>query len=314
MNAGFHDRVKELRIYLKGHPDSLEAREQLIALLRQRGEAAAQRFMGIEVSAPQARLEQGDLSGYLRAADALPQADLSGATPLTPAQDLEAWGAFAQELDQALRSGIWRDLNLAFTRGGRPLDAASPTLQSLYQRAQPEVERALRQTPGSEPLWDLWIWMALARGGNGLRPLLASLTPSPFASKGQWPPERAARLLLATARTRPDWRVLQEHFQDRWEGAPHMLRDRPPEGPASPDSGLTSNAALLEREWASTLEPLLESTLRCGDTAKADTLLREALDASHWSTLPAKAAVVATRCAQVTLATRWAALRPGGQR
>jgi hypothetical protein len=314
LNAGFHDRVKELRAYLKNHSESLEARERLIALLRQRGEVAAQRFMGIEVAAPAARLEQGGLSSYLQAADALPQADLSEATSLTPTQDLDAWSAFAQELDEAFRNGTWRELDLAFTREGRPLDAASPTLQNLYQRALPEVEAALRQDPGSEPLWDLWLWMAQARGGGGLRPLLASLTPSPLTTKGQWPPERAVRLLLATARAPQDWRALQEHFQDRWDGAPQILRDRLPDLPQSAGGMQTTNAALLEREWASTLEPLLESSLRCGEAARADAILRETLDACHWSALPAKGAAVANRCGQHALATRWAALRPGGQR
>ncbi|HJW71563.1 MAG TPA: hypothetical protein VJ486_01795 [Geothrix sp.] len=314
LNAGFHDRVKELRAYLKQHPESLEARERLIALLRQRGETAAQRVMGIEVTTPKARLEQGGLSGYLQAADALPQADLSAASSLTPTQDLVAWSAFAQELDEAFRSGAWRELDLPFTREGRPLDAASPTLRNLYQRTQPEVEAALRQDPGSEPLWDLWIWMAQARGGGGLRPLLASLTPSPLTAKGLWPPERAVRMLLATARAPQDWRALQEHFQDRWDGTPQMLRDRLPDLPSSAGGMQTTHAALLEREWASNLEPLLESSLRCGEAARADAILRETLDASHWSALPAKAAAVAHRCGQNALATRWSALRPGGQR
>lgn len=313
-NAGFRDRVKELRAYLKAQPESREARERLIALLRQRGEMAAQRAMGIEVEAPQVRLDAGDLTGYLRSADGLAQADLSAAARLTPTQDLEIWSPFAQELDQAFRTGTWRELDLAFAREGRPLDVASPTLQSLYRRSLPEVESALRREPGSEPLWDLWVWMAQASGSGNLRSLLTSLTPSPFTSKGQWPPERAVRMLMVTARTPQEWRVLLEHFQDRWDGAPHMLRDRPPQGAAAPGHGLSSNDALLEREWASTLEPLLESALRCGEVPLADGILREVVAASHWNALPAKAAVVANRCRLSTLAARWSALRQEGLR
>ncbi len=312
LGAGFHDRVKELRSFLRQHPESLEAQERLIALLRQRGETAAQRFMGLAVASPEAPLEKGDLAGYLRAADALPQADLREATPLTPLQDLEAWGGFAQALDQAFRSGSWRELDLAFTREGRPVDAASPTLLALYQRVQPEVEAALQQDPGSEPLWDLWIWMAQARGGGGLRALLATLVPSPLTSKADWPPERALRLLFATAHTLQEWRALRDHLQDRWEATPHLLQHRMPVGPAALPGAQASNAALLEREWASSLEPLLESSLRCGEMAQADALVRETLDASYWPALPAKAAAVARRCALNPLAARWAALRPGG--
>lgn len=314
--AGFHDRVKELRAYLKDHPESLEARERLLALLRQRGEAAAQRFMGVQVPTLKERLERGGLAGYLRDADAPAQADLSAAKPLGPVEDLEAWGAFAQELDLAFRNGAWRQLDLAWTREGRPLDAASPTLQGLYQRWQPAVESALRQEPGAEALWDLWIWMAQARGSVPVRPLLASLKPAPLTPREQWPPQRAVRLLFATARAPQDWRALKEHFQAAWDDTPQSLRDTPTTDGTAALKAMRreTNTALLEREWAATLEPLLESTLRCGETAQADALLREVLESSGWAALAGKGAAVATRCGQPALAARWSALRPGSPR
>ncbi|HJW08428.1 MAG TPA: hypothetical protein VJ483_02270 [Holophagaceae bacterium] len=308
--AGFRDRGKELRAYLKENPRSLEAHDQMLTLLRRRGEATAQRLMGVQVPSRKVGLQGGDLGGYLGALDAPAQADLSQAAPLDPTQDLEAWGAFVQELDTVFRSGQWQELDMAWLREARFLDEASPSLKGLYQRWQPAVEAALQDAPQSEPLWSLWLWMSQARGGRPLRPLLASLRPSPLAPAAEWPPAKVLRALFATAHTPEDWRALEDHFRARWITEPHTLRDAPPVDGA-PDA---SHAGLLEQDWKANLEPLLEACLRCGDTQRADLLLIEALDASHWTALAAKASAVAGRCGQPRLAVRWAALRPGGPR
>jgi hypothetical protein len=309
LQAGFKDRVRELRAYLKVHPQSIEARELLLRLLRPRAERAAQRLMGVSIPSARERLRQADLARALPDASA-PDADLAGAKPLDPAEDLEAWGAFAQELDTVFKNGQWRELNGDWVREARPLDAASPTLRLVYQRWQPAVEAALRAAPGSEPFWELWLWMSRARGGAPLRPLLASLQPSPLTPPGEWPPPRAVRALFASARSPEDWRALKEHYLGRWEREPHLLRDA-----AAGDAPLRNatrdiHNALLDGDWTSTLAPLLECCLRGGEAFHADALFMEALTASRWGELPSKAAALARRCGQPALAARWSALRP----
>jgi hypothetical protein len=301
--AGFRDRAKDLRAYIKRNPQVIEAREQLLDLLRQRGEAAAQQFMGVEAPSPRDRLEQGDLAGALSATRDPARADLSSARKLDPVQDLEAWSAFAQAFDDAFRGGGWREMVFIWTREGRALDGGSPTLQGLYLRWLPAVEGAMREEPDSVPLWDLWIWMSQALGDRPIRPLLESLRPSPLTPKGDWPPTGAARRLLATATSPADWLSLKEHYQARWEGESHALRGTP-----------DKSELPLEQDWEEGLGPLLECCIRSHDTARADAYLREAMDASRWPGLAAKAALLASRCGQPALAVRWGALRPGGSR
>jgi hypothetical protein len=302
-SAGFRDRAKELRAYIKRNPQVVEAQEQLLDLLRQRGEAAAQQFMGIETPSPRDRLEQGDLASALAAAQDPAPADLSSAKKLDPVQDLEAWSAFAQAFDEAFRGSAWKEMAFTWTREGRALDGGSPTLQGLYLHWLPAVESAMREEPDSVPLWNLWIWMSQALGDRPIRPLLESLHPSPLTPKGDWPPARAARRLLATASSPADWLSLKEHYQALWEDEPHALRG------ASGGSEL-----LLEQDWEESLGPLVECCLRSHDTAQADAWLREAMDACRWPGLPAKAALLANRCGQPALAARWSALRTGGPR
>ncbi|HXC17179.1 MAG TPA: hypothetical protein VNV60_07040 [Holophagaceae bacterium] len=301
--AGFRDRAKELRAYIKRNPQVIEAREQLLDLLRQRGEAAAQQFMGIEAPSPRDRLEHGDLAGALAAVQDPAPADLSSAKKLDPVQDLEAWSAFAQAFDEAFRGGEWREMAFTWTREGRALDEGSPTLQGLYLRWLPAVEAAMREEPDSVPLWNLWTWMSRALGDRPIRPLLESLRPSPLTPKGDWPPARAARRLLATASSPADWLSLKEHYQALWEDEPHALRGVPDKSDLP-----------LEQDWEEGLGPLLECCLRSHETVQADAYLREAMDASRWPGLATKAALVAHRCGQPALAARWAALRPGGSR
>ena len=297
--AGFRDRVHDLQAYLKRNPDSIEAQAQLLDALRQRGEAAAQRFMGIRVDSAKERLERGDLSGAwdLQAAS---KAELGAARPLKPLQDLEAWSAFAQAFDTVFRNGQWREMDMRWTREGRALDSASSTLQGLYLRWMPAVEAALREDPSSESLWDLWCWMSEACGGRRLGPLLAALRPSPLTPASEWPPEGAARLLLASAKSPGDWAALKAHYQAVWEDGSHPLLETP---------GKTSFP--LEADWVQCLGPLIECALRTGDAGGAEALLRDAMEASHWAPLASKAAALALRCGQPAVAARWKRLSGG---
>lgn len=293
--AGFRDRAKELQAYLKRNPDVLEAHDQLLQVLRGRGEAAALRVMGIRAESPEERLERGDLA----AATAPPPApDLGSAKPLSAIQDLEAWSAFTQELDSDFSSGRWREMGMAWLGDARRLDAASPTLQGLYLRWMPTVEGALRQDPSSEPLWSLWAWMSEATGGRRLGPLLASLQPSPLTPRSEWPPETAARLMMETARTSEDWMALKNHYEAVWEDGSHPLLERPVEKASFP----------WEKDWADCLGPLVECSLRAGAPQRADALVRAAFLNTRWPALPGKAAAIAARCGDRALAARWTAL------
>lgn len=286
--AGFRDRAKELRAFLKRDPDSLEGRDQLLRVLRARGEATAMGFMGVRIEPPR---PLADLDP--------PRPDLSAAKPLGPVQDLEAWSAFTQELDADFQSGRWREMDMAWAREARRLDAASPTLQGLYLRWLPTVEAALREDPTSDPLWNLWAWMADAAGAHRLGPLLASLHPSPLVPRGEWPPQAALRMLMAAAKTPEDWAALKRDYEAIWEDGFHPLLQRPIEKATLP----------WEMDWAHCLGPLVECCLRAGAPQRADALVRSAFAATHWSALPSKASQVAARCGEKALAARWAALR-----
>ncbi|HJW34786.1 MAG TPA: hypothetical protein VJ505_15670 [Holophagaceae bacterium] len=295
--VGFQDRARALATYLKQVPDSLSAREQLIAELRRRGEHTAQRLLGLAIPTPQEHLARGDAEAWRRALGDPATGDLRGARTLSATEDLEAWGPFAQALDEAFQQGFWLEMDFSWTREGRPLDGASPTLRGLYLRWLPAVEAALPRQPESEPLWALWRWMQATTGGSRVRLLMARLVPSPLASPDQWPPEPAAQALRATARSVDDWRALQDLYRARWQALPV------PE--ATPGQPLT-----LEPLWEQTLGPLLESALRAGDTGAADAVFQDALLLTRWSSLPARAAALAQRCGQLSLATRWGIARP----
>lgn len=296
-DAGFQDRARALADYLKQAPESLSAREALIAELRTRGERTAQRLLGITVETPRERLGRGGLAAWRKALGDPAAADLSAARTLAPAEDLDAWGPFAQALEEAFRLGLWQEMTFAWTQEGRPLDGASPTLRGLYTRWLPTVEAALPRQPESESLWPLWRWMQAATGGSRLRLLMARLVPSPTSSPDQWPPEPALHALRATARTSDDWRVLHEAYRTRWEAlpVPEAIPDQP---------------TALDPLWEQTLGPLLESALWAGEVGAAEAGFQEALLKTRWAALPAKASALAQACGHPSLAARWGLVRP----
>ena len=293
--AGFRDRAKEMQAFLKRDPDSLEARDQLLRVLRARGEAAAMGFMGVEIESPRQRLEKNDLEAAIAPP---PRPELGAAKPLDAVQDLQAWGAFTQELDADFRTGRWREMDMAWLGEARRLDAASPTLQGLYLRWMPTVEDALRQDPTSDPLWCLWAWMSDAASGRRLGPLLASLRPSPLVPRSEWPPQPALRMLLAAARTPEDWAALRTHYEALWEDEARFLWTQQSK----------VDLALI-MDWSDCLGPLLECRLRTGASQQADALVRDAFASTHWPSLPAKASAIAARCGDKALAARWAAMK-----
>jgi hypothetical protein len=311
-DAGFRDWVKELRAYLREFPDAQEARELLIQLVRQRAERTALRYLGLQIQSRRERNNQASLSDLLQGDLQIQKLDLSQAKPLNEVQDLEAWGDFAQELGTVFRSGQWREMHFAWLREGRPLDSASPTLQVLYLRWQPAVEAALRREPSSEAFWDLWLWMNRAQGGKAIRPLLASLAPTPIHAPGQWPPDRVAQSLLTTAQSLEDWRALKDFYQAQWNNEPHVLKEEQSSGGERPDQEV--HVALLEKDWKRTLGPLLESCIQSGDSAGADAYFMEALNGSRWIVLVNKAVSLAKRCGKPAVAQRWASLKPSRPR
>lgn len=311
LRAGFRDRARDLHAYLKENPDSVDAREEILILLRQRAERAAMRLMGVEVPSRRERLKAEGMAA-LQAGLPRPKVDLSSAKSLGPTADLRAWGAFAEELDAAFRSGRWRELDGVWLQEARSLDAASPTLRLVYQRWQPAVESALRETPGSSAYWDLLLWMGAARGSVRFQPLVASLQPEPLTPAGAWPPVQALRAMLDTAKSPEDWSTLRELYRARWENGMSPLHD--PDPAAGAPRGVTRGpqAAFLRGDWEAVLAPLLECSLRSGDTFRAESILLQALEASRWEELPGRAAGLARRCGQEALAARWGGLRVPG--
>ncbi len=308
LQAGFKDRVRELRAYLKVHPQSLEARELLLSLLRPRAERAAQRLMGVSIPSARERLRQADLARALPDA-AAPDADLAGAKALDPSEDLAAWGA-GQELDTVFKNGQWRELNGDWVREARPWTRRAPPSAWSTNAGSPRWKPPCARRRLPETLLGA---LALDEPGPGRG------SPAPPAGLPPALPPHAARGLAAAAGGAGPLRVGAEPRRlASPEGAlagplgagapPPPGRPRRRRAPAHRHRDI--HHALLDGDWTSTLAPLLECCLRGGEAAHADALFLEALAASRWSELAPKASALARRCGQPALAARWSALRP----
>ncbi|MCE1229413.1 MAG: hypothetical protein LWX11_08010 [Firmicutes bacterium] len=174
--SGFVNPLRQLRQFLKSHPDHLEARADLLVQLRRRALKVAQG-------------STGDLNAE---------------------QDTLAWAPFADAVDAAFQ-GSWRGLSLPFFRveEGQP-EARSPIMRFVFGRHIAKVEGALMQAPTNESLWNLWAWMARSLGHRSWSKLNATLEPFLYPGGPTSPAPNVAAWLVREAKAKGDWAEVEK--------------------------------------------------------------------------------------------------------
>ncbi|BDU68895.1 hypothetical protein GETHOR_09960 [Geothrix oryzae] len=283
--AGLPSRTQELEAFLRQSPDRLDARAALIQVHLAVASRRTWKALGSAEPKP---------------------AEASGPVPvkpLGPEADLAIWGAAAHQLDALLRETDGAPLGGAqgfvFSNGIRRSAAEhSPSVVAVLNRHRGALEEKLRRQPEDSEAWQLWTVASQKCGGWPLQPLLATMTPLPGASAGQWPPWSVLEEYLKDAKSRGEWATIREVLEPRWAELREALLDdrRSAGGDAFP--------------WNWILGPLVEAQIAQGDTGAADQVLNEAAEVISWPGLPAKARDLATRLNRPDLATRWGALTP----
>ena len=273
--AGIRSPIKALRAFLRNHPDHLEARSDLLRILRKGAQART-----LSLQERRAAKDTG----------------LPPGKRLGPTEDLEIWGAYAQELDRAFQDGSWRGMELGLeATGDLPLEASSPTVQSVCLRHTPKVEQALSILPGSPSLWQVWLRMTAISGARRSRALIQGLTVPPPELRMEWPPKGVVAALVQDARKSGEWWLVRDMLQPFWEEWKERMKGTKPRG--------------LGADWAGSLGPLLESMLRTQAEGEACELAASLAASPETRPLLGKAVALATACRRQDLAQRWLALR-----
>lgn len=303
--AGIQSPIQKVKAFLRTHPDHLEARQTLIRLLRKGAVARTRKLLEIEAKSLQERSQDGELQGYALNHTDVPDMSSYRTKRLEPLQDLETWGAYAQEVDRVFTDGTWPSLDLGMRPDtDLPVEVCSPTMQALYLRHLPKVETLLAALPGTDNLWGMWLRLTAISGKQPGRAFAAGLPVPPPELGIEWPPSAVVEALVKDAQARGDWSIVRDLLDSFWKDAKEATthaRERLRHPGEKERIGTLPN-------WDTGYGPLLEAMLRMGSEGEAQELVEGlALDPEKRS-LVDRAIALAITCQKPTLARRWATL------
>ena len=273
--AGFQSPLRQLRAFVKAHPDHLEARADLLIQLRRRAVRAAQ----------------------------------AGKGALGPEADTIAWAPFADAVNATFH-GDWRGIQLPFFRvhEDQP-EASSPMMKALFTRHIAKVEAALQDEPHSERLWQIWAWMARSLGDRPWKAFLASLDPCRIEGATPCPAADVSAWLTREAKAQGDWTTVADLARQAlgFEGYGQIFTS------AWVPGGMTlrsDHSALEGYPDRSATAPLVEALLRLKRPDQARDVVEPL---RHRKNGPARVAALAPLARQLgypDLAAEWSGERP----
>jgi hypothetical protein len=326
---GIQSPIRVHREFLKGSPDHLEARMDLLRLQLKSAERRTKAALGLETSeseepsgAPGAQVARRRIQFSTATGGKLDEIFGSPKPKPIPSdkvvdtkQDLQIWGGYADTFDRLFSGDDWIAGGWSFDNADVSLEKCSPLVKALYRRKMKQVESALERAPLNPRLWSVWMRMADAVGGQSAQAVADRLARQPGGDFSSWPPT-VRRRLIDEARTNNNWNYVTDYLWDEYQyrdssGGPQIQFASNSSSP-NPDRNDVLRQVMdgmQTREWDTLFEPLLEALLRMGDTGRADAVmdtLRERQGRGQWSEAQMhKAIALANRCGRQDVAKRW---------
>jgi len=303
--AGIESPVRQLRAFVRRYPENLDGKMTLLRTLRSIAEERTRGVLGAEPRGrSEGRFESRPSSRLFEQAEIM--ASKEKPVALSAEDDLRIWVRWADEFDKLMAAGQWLESDFSFNWNDDFLDAHSPIVQGVYRKHIRQVEDALRRWPGSERIWGVWLHMSLVLGDRSARAFVNTLAPMPDTIPGTWPPHEAKLVLIQEARRDGNWRDVRDLLWDSWMQISQVLST--PMRRLIPSGGGNQNMFIsraLESQWQQTMDPLIESLLRMGDVAGADSIVTQVKETSGWEEVSDLAATIAIRCEMPQVAARW---------
>ncbi|MDR0498191.1 MAG: hypothetical protein LBH03_00460 [Holophagales bacterium] len=165
---GIINTLKQLRAFIREHPNHLDARADLLKEARRRALIAMPKDIN------------DDLGEF---------------------DDLRVWGVLSRELDLAFTQD-WVGIKLDFFRPDmNSPEKFSPVMRTIFRKHIAKIEAALMELPSNESLWDIWGWMARALDDRPVFKFVQTLDP--FNSN--CPSPKVAAWLTNVAKSKSDW-------------------------------------------------------------------------------------------------------------
>jgi len=309
---GIQSPVKRLRDYVRSYPDNVDGRLALLTMLwtiaeeRTRGELGSDDLTMARNNGRQqfsAGRRATRINEMLRVMNEDEKPLL-----LSPEKDIRIWAKWADEFDRLMGSGQWLESDFTFSNSDDFLDRHSTIVTNIYKRRIGLVEDSLRRWPASDRIWEIWLHMALVLGDRSAKSLVDTLAPMPDTVPGTWPPFEAKMILVQQARRSGDWRSVRDLLWESWtqfaqsiSGVQRRFNIRELAG----EGQMILGSPTFRAQWQQLMDPLIESLLRMGDVAGADSIVAQLKEFGGPGVVSDLAAAVAARCDMPQLAARW---------
>lgn len=304
--AGIKSSRKIMMDFLRRFPGHLDARVQLLGLLREVAEERTRNVLKLEIKRDMER----DLSkrlGNIVSTSILIDTSMVDDKKLEPEQDIAIWGPYAQELHALFVSGDWRLLPfLHQTQGQIPVDACSPIMIQTYRHNLPAVEAYLEEYPTDPSLWHLYGWMLSIAKQSFDRAFLDRIVPPPNTP---WPMPEVLNLLIAEERAKGNWNSLAETLMKNWPEHHRSFASLSNGASARVDYYRDLSKGYSDSAWHDSVEPLLESLIKANRIQEAETAVSDIAKYPLYRDMQRRAADLALALGRHDLYTRWLSLQ-----
>ncbi|MDR2561031.1 MAG: hypothetical protein LBC63_04600 [Holophagales bacterium] len=310
--------IKVIKDFIKSNPDHLDAKSELLLLLRKY--AIARTIDVLELSVKIDEVLPMDINAHselhyklLSQRAKFDFAPFQG-KQLEDGDDTEIWGEYAREVEYLFRTGEWRLTFLKNYYGNVPAEICSPKMKSLYRRLLPQVEQALRERPSTylsdDDHWQTYVWMRSIAGADGsIKSVLDSMVPVP-TKKTDWPPESVFSLFEQEAREQGRWGNYAEVL---WGKLDEVIYDQINYAMRNNErrnsdffSRFLGDFLLVQRDI---IDPLMESLIKVSRIEDAEKVIMSFARLPRFRDLPKHAAEIAEKYGRADLASRWANLQ-----
>ena len=302
--ANIQSPIKTLRDFLKKYPSSIEARAELMRLLRSKAIKQTRKKLDIEFKSLGELMNDGEINSYSSSGDDFPDISSFKSKQLDQRDDLAIWAPYAQELEKVFTDGTWP--NFPYSMGDpvnyTPLEVCSPTMIAVYLRHLPKVEDMLMAYPGNAHWWNLWLYMTQLTGRQR-GSFVNGLPDIPTELRIEWPPRAVINTLVKNAKESSDWALVRNLLNDFWDD---MKRQ------AEWDSQRvkTSTVRMYRQvNWDINYAPLLESMLRTGSAPEAWEFVQAIMASQETRHMIDKCIELAVACNRKDLAEEWGKMK-----
>ena len=302
--ANIQAPVKTLRAFLQKHPDHIEARVDLLKLLRKKAVAQTKKALGIDAKSLRERVEDLEINSWTISPYDIPDTSSYDSKKLTSEDDITIWGPYAQELDVFFNDGSWRNILSALYDPDNhvPVEICSQTMHTLYIRHLPKVEEKLAALPGQPQLWGVWNYYVQVTRSNRGAAFANAFPEIPPELRIKWPPPPVINSLAKSAKTSGDWLLIRNLLDSFWrEISGRAAVYSHPDPDRHYQYGRNVN-------WDVNYAPLLESMIRTGATQEAREFVQAIMSKPETSHFKSKCIELAINCERRDLAAEWGQL------